>query len=177
MPSFPEIQSQYAINYAQVNWTVAILVPRDALMAPVEEMGLQIRIETRTGDTPAGKRQRQRDKPPDILLTTPEQLALFCASPNARAWFADLKRIIIDEIHALAPQKRGDLLSLGLATLSNWAPDASRAGLSATVSDEGGLARWLTPQGRETRFARIVRGTEGPKPQIDILSSRERIPA
>ena len=146
------------------------------LMTPVAEMGLDIRIETRTGDTPAGKRQRQRDKPPDILLTTPEQLALFCASPNARAYFADLKRIIIDEIHALAPQKRGDLLSLGLATLAAWAPNAQRAGLSATVSDEGGLARWLTPQGDTPAFAKIVRGGDGPKPQIDILSSAEHIP-
>ncbi|WP_394693961.1 ligase-associated DNA damage response DEXH box helicase [Hyphobacterium sp.] len=146
------------------------------LMTPVAEMGLDIRIETRTGDTPVSKRQRQRDKPPDILLTTPEQLALFCASPNARAFFCDLKQIIIDEIHALAPQKRGDLLSLGLATLAQWAPDARRAGLSATVSDEGGLARWLTPQGETPAFARIVRGSEGPKPQIDILSSKERIP-
>lgn len=146
------------------------------LMTPVAEMELDIRIETRTGDTPVSKRQRQRDKPPDILLTTPEQLALFCASPNARAFFGDLERIIIDEIHALAPQKRGDLLSLGLATLAQWAPAASRAGLSATVSDEGGLARWLTPQCETPAFARIVRGSEGPKPQIDILSSTERIP-
>ena len=146
------------------------------LMTPVAEMDLDIRIETRTGDTPVSKRQRQRDKPPDILLTTPEQLALFCASPNARAFFGDLERIIIDEIHALAPQKRGDLLSLGLATLAQWAPGASRAGLSATVSDEGGLARWLTPQGETPAFARIARGREGPKPQIDILSSTERIP-
>jgi len=146
------------------------------LMTPVAEMDLDIRIETRTGDTPVSKRQRQRDKPPDILLTTPEQLALFCASPNARAFFGDLERIIIDEIHALAPQKRGDLLSLGLATLAQWAPGASRAGLSATVSDEGGLARWLTPQGETPAFARIVRGREGPKSQIDILSSTERIP-
>lgn len=146
------------------------------LMTPVAEMDLDIRIETRTGDTPVSKRQRQRDKPPDILLTTPEQLALFCASANARAFFGDLERIIIDEIHALAPQKRGDLLSLGLATLAQWAPGASRAGLSATVSDEGGLARWLTPQGETPAFARIVRGREGPKPQIDILSSTERIP-
>ena len=94
------------------------------LMIPADEMGLGLRIETRTGDTPASKRTRQRERPPDILLTTPEQLALFCASPNAARYFCDLKRIIIDEIHALAPQKRGDLLSLGLATLARWAPDA-----------------------------------------------------
>ena len=147
------------------------------LMIPADEMGLGLRIETRTGDTPASKRTRQRERPPDILLTTPEQLALFCASPNAARYFCDLKRIIIDEIHALAPQKRGDLLSLGLATLAQWAPDARRAGLSATVADEGGLARWLVPQsGGEARFARIVRGAPGPRPEVEILDSAERIP-
>ena len=75
------------------------------LMTPVSEMGLDIRIETRTGDTSPSKRQRQRAHPPDILLTTPEQLALFCATANAEAFFRDLKRIVIDEIHAIAPQK------------------------------------------------------------------------
>src|SRR5262245_60726614 len=53
------------------------------LETPVAEMRLPIRIETRTGDTPASKRQRQRRDPPQILLTTPEQLALILASPDA----------------------------------------------------------------------------------------------
>jgi ATP-dependent Lhr-like helicase len=147
------------------------------LMTPVSEMGLDIRIETRTGDTSPSKRQRQRAHPPDILLTTPEQLALFCATANAEAFFRDLKRIVIDEIHAIAPQKRGDLLSLGLAAIAQWAPDVRRAGLSATVADEGGLARWLTPQtGDDARFARIVRGEAGARPQVEILDPGERIP-
>lgn len=147
------------------------------LMTPVSEMGLDIRIETRTGDTSPSKRQRQRAHPPDILLTTPEQLALFCATANAEAFFRDLKRIVIDEIHAIAPQKRGDLLSLGLAAIAQWAPDVRRAGLSATVADEGGLARWLTPQtGEDARFARIVRGQAGARPQVEILDPGERIP-
>lgn len=148
------------------------------LTIPAEEMELGVRIETRTGDTPASKKKRQRERPPDILLTTPEQLALFVASPNAARYFCDLKRIIIDEIHALAPQKRGDLLSLGLASLNQWAPQACRAGLSATVADEGGLARWLVPQtGKDkARFARIIHGRPGPRPEIEILDSAERIP-
>lgn len=147
------------------------------LMIPVEEMGLDVRIETRTGDTSTSKRQRQRAHPPDILLTTPEQLALFCATANAEAFFRDLKRIIIDEVHAIAPQKRGDLLSLGLAAISRWAPDARRAGLSATVADEQGLARWLAGQsGDEDAFARIVRGNAGARPEVDILDPEERIP-
>ncbi len=91
------------------------------LQTPVSEMGLKLRIETRTGDTPASKRQRQRSHPPDILLTTPEQLCLLIASEHARVFFADLQCVIIDEIHALAPTKRGDLLALALARLARWA--------------------------------------------------------
>ena len=85
-------------------------------------MGLPIRIETRTGDTPASKRQRQRRDPPDILLTTPEQLALLLASADAPYLFGTLRRVVLDELHALVTSKRGDLLSLGLARLFRLAP-------------------------------------------------------
>ncbi|MDP1554759.1 MAG: ligase-associated DNA damage response DEXH box helicase [Hyphomonas sp.] len=118
------------------------------VMTPVTEMGLPIRIETRTGDTATHVRQRQRKTPPDILLTTPEQLALLIASDHAAAFFADLRCVIIDEIHALAPSKRGDLLSLGLATLAEWAPACRFLGLSATVREPEELARWLDVRGR-----------------------------
>ena len=93
------------------------------LETPVREMGLPIRIETRTGDTPTSKRQRQRRDPPDILLTTPEQLALLLASADAPYLFGSLKRVVLDELHALVTSKRGDLLSLGLARLWRLAPD------------------------------------------------------
>src|SRR3984885_6381408 len=95
---------------------LAVDVERN-LMAPVREMGLPIRVESRTGDSSVAKRQRQRIHPPDILLTTPEQLALFCAWEGARAYFEDLSCVVIDEIHAIHSSKRGDLLSLGLARL------------------------------------------------------------
>ena len=113
------------------------------VLVPVSEMGLPIRIETRTGDTATHVRQRQRKNPPDILLTTPEQLALLIASDHAASFFADLKCVIIDEIHAIAPSKRGDLLSLGLATLATWSPTCRFLGLSATVRDPEQLAGWL----------------------------------
>ncbi|KCZ60929.1 ligase-associated DNA damage response DEXH box helicase [Hyphomonas chukchiensis] len=121
---------------------LAVDVQRN-LMAPVGDMGLDIRIETRTGDTPSHVRQRQRRNPPDVLLTTPEQLALFIASDHAKDFFADLKCVIIDEVHAMAASKRGDLLSLGLATLAEWAPACRFIGLSATVKEPEELARWL----------------------------------
>ena len=87
------------------------------LETPVREMGLAVRLETRTGDTPASKRMRQRRDPPDILLTTPEQLALLLATADAPYLFGTLKRVILDELHSLVTSKRGDLLSLDLARL------------------------------------------------------------
>ena len=98
------------------------------LEAPIAEMGLPIRIETRTGDTPASKRQRQRRDPPDMLLTTPEQLALLLASADAPYLLGGLKRVILDELHALVTSKRGDLLSLGLARLFGLAPSLTSIG-------------------------------------------------
>ena len=145
------------------------------LMGPVEEMGLNIKIESRTGDTPSHVRQRQRRTPPDILLTTPEQLALFIASDHAREFFADLKCVIVDEIHAMAASKRGDLLALGLATLASWAPACRFLGLSATVREPQTLADWLDvrPPGHDVR---ILTAEGGVSADVDILISQQRIP-
>src|SRR5262245_52101314 len=71
------------------------------LEMPVKEMGLKIRLETRTGDTSAHRRQRQKHSPPDILLTTPEQLALLLATREAPAMFGDLSCVVLDELPAL----------------------------------------------------------------------------
>ena len=103
------------------------------LMQPVDELALDISIETRSGDTPQNRKTRQKQNPPDILLTTPEQLALIAELARSDDYFAGLDTIIIDELHALAPNKRGDLLALGLARLARLAPKAKRLGLSATV--------------------------------------------
>ncbi|MGN6550586.1 MAG: ligase-associated DNA damage response DEXH box helicase [Pararhizobium sp.] len=144
---------------------------------PVEEMGLPIRIETRTGDTPQVKRQRQRIDPPDILLTTPEQVALLLANPEAERLFKDLRIIVFDELHSLVTSKRGHLLSLGLARLRRLAPGLRTIGLSATVAEPEELQAWLVPQaaGEEQLSERIV-VEGGAKPQITILSSEERVP-
>src|SRR3569623_1058358 len=116
------------------------------LERPIADMGLPIRVESRTGDTPASRRLRQRRYPPDILLTTPEQLALLLAADDAPYMFSSLKRIVLDELHALVTSKRGDLLSLGLARLWQLAPDLAMTGLSATVAEPDELCRYLVPQ-------------------------------
>ena len=146
---------------------LAVDVERN-LNTPVAEMGLEVRIETRTGDTPVSKRQRQKVNPPDILLTTPEQLALFCAWEGARDWFSDLSTVVLDEIHALHGSKRGDLLNLGLARLQQFAPRLRRTGLSATVNDPDMLRRWLAPQ---PGTADLVLGDPGAVPVVEVLAS------
>ena len=78
------------------------------LRTPVEEIGLPIRIEDRTGDTSATQKKRQRADPPHILLTTPESLALLTSYEDAPRMFQGLKRVVVDEIHALSESKRGD---------------------------------------------------------------------
>jgi len=121
---------------------LAVDVERN-LNAPILEMGLPIVAESRTGDTGISRRQRQRVKPPDILLTTPEQLALLCAWEGARGFFEDLRCVILDEIHTLHASKRGDLLALDLARLQVLAPRMRRVGLSATVDDPEVIKAWM----------------------------------
>jgi ATP-dependent Lhr-like helicase len=147
------------------------------LERPVAEMALPIRIETRTGDTPASKRQRQRRDPPDILLTTPEQLALLLASADAPYLFGSLKRVILDELHSLVLSKRGDLLSLGLARLFTIAPGLATVGLSATVAEPDELCRYLVPQPRSgARKADLVLAEAGAAPDVTMLDTAERLP-
>ena len=145
---------------------------------PIAEMGLDISVETRTGDTPAHKRQRQKQRPPNLLLTTPEQLALLLASREAETLFASIKTVIFDELHALVTSKRGELLSLGLARLRQLAPDIRTVGLSATVSNPLELAHWMVPHkdGKPKLEPQILRLSGGTSPNITVLESAERIP-
>jgi ATP-dependent Lhr-like helicase len=124
-------------------------------------MGLPIRVEDRTGDTPASRKKRQRADPPHILLTTPESLALLTSYEDAGRTFAGLKRVIVDEIHALAESKRGDQLMLALSRLSALAPGLRRVGLSATVEDPPAIARLLA---RHPDPCAILRPIPAPTP-------------
>ena len=147
------------------------------LEIPVKEMGLAVRLETRTGDTPASRRQRQRRYPPEILLTTPEQLALLLASADAPYLFGTLKRVVLDELHSLVTSKRGDLLSLGLARLFALAPQLTTVGLSATVAEPDNLCRFLVPQPLEGEArADLVIAQAGAQPKVAMLDSAEHLP-
>lgn len=146
------------------------------LIAPIEEMGLPIRVETRSGDTPSDRKARQRARPPHVLLTTPESLSLLLSYPEAPDLFAGLKCVVIDEVHAFATGKRGDLLALALSRLQALAPGLKRAALSATLGDPDSYRGWLAPWG-EIDTVELVEGEPGAKPEVDILLPlEERIP-
>jgi ATP-dependent Lhr-like helicase len=146
------------------------------LVTPVEEMGLPIRIETRSGDTPSDRKARQRARPPHVLLTTPESLSLLLSYPEAQTLFNGLKRVVIDEVHAFATGKRGDLLALALSRLQALAPEMQRVGLSATVAVPEEYRGWLAPWGDIDSVA-LVEGEKGADPDVAILlPDQERIP-
>lgn len=145
------------------------------LMAPVEEMGLSISVDTRTGDTSTAKRKQQKEAPPNILLTTPESLAVLVSQPEAASFFATLKAIVVDEVHALAGTKRGDQLALGMARLAALAPGVRRIGLSATAAHPDALAAFVSDDGRGGGVRRVeVRG--GAPPAIEVMLPEGRLP-
>ena len=178
LPSLAEITERGSGNgihtlYISPLKALAVDIARN-LEAPIAEMGLPVTVETRTGDTPHSKRVRQRQKPPDILITTPEQVSLLAADPHAAHLLKGLRTVILDELHSMVTSKRGVLLSLALTRVQALAPEAIRIGLSATVADPDALRAWLVPTGTEP--APLVLGQPGAKPNIRILSSVERVP-
>ena len=142
------------------------------LDAPVSDLKLPITIETRSGDTPANRRKRQKEAPPNILLTTPESLALLLSHDTADDLFRTLRAVVIDEVHALAGTKRGDQLALCLARLTKLAPTARRTGLSATVAHTQALLDYVgtgTPP-------RLIEQPQGTPPTLSILLPEARLP-
>jgi ATP-dependent Lhr-like helicase len=138
------------------------------LHAPVTEMALPVRIETRTGDTPANRRARQKLAPPHLLLTTPESLAVLIASPDAAGFFGSLSAIVMDEVHALAGTKRGDQLALCVERLVELAPAVRRVGLSATVAHPEAIRAF-------TGADRIISVSDGAPPALSIMLPEGRL--
>src|SRR5437763_4536108 len=153
---------------------LAVDVQRN-LIGPIEEMGLPIRVETRTGDTPSDRKARQRVRPPQMLLTTPESLSLLLSYPDAGQMFEALKTIVVDELHGFAKEKRGDLLSLSMSRLQRLAPGLRRVGLSATISDPDAYRGWLAPDA-DVDLVDLVIGDPGAEPDLSILIPENKIP-
>ena len=128
-------------------------LPLGELVTLAQERGIQlseIRTAVRTGDTTTSERQRMLRKPPHVLVTTPESLFILLTAEKSRALFANVSTVIVDEIHAMASDKRGSHLALTLARLDRLVEQhcgrkPQRIGLSATVRPLDEVARFLRP--------------------------------
>ena len=138
------------------------------LMTPIHDLNLDIKVEDRTGDTSSHIKRRQRADPPQILLTTPESLALLISYPEATKIFAGVQRVLVDEIHALAESKRGDQLVLALSRLNGICPTLRRVGLSATVDDPQAITELLSGS---ADGCPVCLADGGPVPDISMLKT------
>ena len=107
----------------------------DALRAPLEPLGLNWRVDQRTGDTSTSKKTAQRKSPPQVLVTTPESLTILISYPDHAKLFSMLRTVIVDEWHELLSTKRGVQTELALARLRAIQPELRTWGLSATLSN------------------------------------------
>jgi ATP-dependent helicase Lhr and Lhr-like helicase len=150
------------------------------LTVPLHEMGLteQISIGLRTGDTTANERAKLKRKPPHLLLTTPESLAILLPQKSWREALQHTRFVIIDELHAIAENKRGAHLSLSLERLETLVAGAdggrlTRIGLSATAAPLPLLAELLAGVGRPCE---IVKAPPGRRRRVEVLSPLKRDP-
>jgi ATP-dependent Lhr-like helicase len=128
-------------------------IPLGEILALAGERGLlmpEIRTAVRTGDTLMKERRDMLKRPPHILVTTPESLYILLTANSSRAILSHLKTVIVDEIHAVADDKRGAHLALSLERLDLLAGQPTRIGLSATQRPIEEVAHFLTGAGRPT---------------------------
>ena len=134
------------------------------------------RIAVRTGDTPPAERAHFARRPADIMITTPESLYLLLTS-NARKALTSVETVIVDEIHALVPTKRGAHLALSLERLTALAEHRpQRIGLSATQRPLDEVARFLGGAEARSRPSRQTPQGRGSKVLVHLVKAREHLP-
>ncbi|HWK89419.1 MAG TPA: DEAD/DEAH box helicase, partial [Longimicrobium sp.] len=140
-----------------------------ALRAPLTDLALPWTLESRTGDTSAATRARQRTRLPTALVTTPESLELLLSRDDARALFTELRAVVVDEWHELMGSKRGVQTELALARLRHWCPELRTWGLSATIGNLEEAMDALLGAAPDRRPGRIVRGHVSKEVVVDAL--------
>jgi ATP-dependent helicase Lhr and Lhr-like helicase len=143
----------------------------NALDAALKGMEVPWRLESRTGDTKAAVRERQKKRLPTALVTTPESLSIFLSRTEAKAMFSELRLVIVDEWHELLGTKRGVLTELALARLRHWHPQLRTWGLSATIGNLDTAMKTLMGSSPVPR--RLVRGLVPKAITIDALIPEE----
>ena len=148
------------------------------LVEPLKQMEeiagkeLGIRVASRTGDTSPSEKSKMLKKPPHILITTPESLAIVLSSFKFIDLLKDVQWCIVDEVHALAENKRGTHLSLSLERLQKLSPAMARVGLSATIAPLEEIAKYLVGyEGKDERPCKIVDVQFIKKLDLKVLSA------
>jgi ATP-dependent Lhr-like helicase len=136
------------------------------LREPMADVGLPWTLEHRTGDVSSSVRNRQRDRLPTALVTTPESLCLLLARSNATELFSSLRAAVVDEWHELLGSKRGTQTELALARLRSWRPELRIWGLSATLGNLDVAEEALLGAGRQ---GRRIRGDSGKPIRMESL--------
>jgi ATP-dependent Lhr-like helicase len=149
-----------------------------AALARAQEIPLaEIRTAVRTGDTPASERQRMRKHAPHILVTTPESLYILLTAAGPRKMLASVRTLIVDEIHAVADDKRGSHLALSIARLEALTGSPlQKIGLSATVSPIEEVAQFLSPRAKIEQVGRkrtLDLAVEVPRDELGVVASTE----
>jgi ATP-dependent Lhr-like helicase len=139
-------------------------------------MELDISVESRSGDTSSDKKARQRSRPPNILLTTPESLSLLLSYPDSFTMFADLKTVVIDEIHAFAPGQARRPAQPRARAAPAIAPALRRVGLSATIADTTAYRSWLAPDGEADAVTLVEGEARAPIPISRFCCPKVRCP-
>lgn len=140
-----------------------------AMAEPLAAFGIPWTLETRTGDTAAAVRTRQRTRLPTALVTTPESLSLLLSRDDARALFTDLRAVVVDEWHELLGTKRGVQTELALARLRGWNPALRTWGVSATIGNLADAREALLGVGAGRPPSRVVQGEEPKRVEVDAL--------
>ena len=141
------------------------------LLNPINDLKINIKVETRTSDTSTYNKAKQIKKPPNFLMTTPESFALLMARTDVINLFKNLKFVIIDELHTFFDSKRGHLLSLNVARLRSIKP-FQVIGLSATLKNTNLAKKYLS----NNKNTKLVSTHSKVAPEITILNSGNRIP-
>ena len=141
------------------------------LLNPINDLNINIKVDTRTSDTSTYNKAKQIKKPPNFLMTTPESFALLMARTDVINLFKNLKFVIIDELHTFFDSKRGHLLSLNVARLRSIKP-FQVIGLSATLKNTNLAKKYLS----NNKNTKLVSTHSKVAPEITILNSGNRIP-
>jgi ATP-dependent helicase Lhr and Lhr-like helicase len=169
----PELRCVYVSPLRSLNYDIErnLSTPLEGIRQRLDCAKSPVRVGVRTGDTSAYRRRKLRDEPPHVLITTPESLSLLLSQSSWQGHWRGVEHIVIDEVHALAPTKRGADLAVSLERLTASAGcEPIRVGLSATCREGDAAVRFLVGSSRSCRVVQAPPPAGSPPMEIKVES-------